>query len=83
MVQDIGTFGVASRWGHVEGPVGDNGCCCGGANPRGRRSRVRGVAVVGDPRVNGQWDLPTDGQQNCPVAASRIARWRPGVLPAV
>lgn len=29
MVQDIGTFGVASRWGHVEGSVGDY-CGCGG-----------------------------------------------------
>ena len=38
IVQDIGTFVVASDVGHVEGPVGDHCCCCGGANPRGRRS---------------------------------------------
>ena len=30
MVQDIGTVGVASRWSHVEGPVGHSGCCCCG-----------------------------------------------------
>ena len=49
MVQDIRTFEVAPGLGHVEGPVGYHGGCCGGANQRGHRSWVRGVAVVGDP----------------------------------
>ena len=49
MVQDIGTFAAAPRWGHVEGPVGDHGGCGGGANPRAGGRGLWGVAVVGDP----------------------------------
>ena len=35
------------------------------------------------PPVNGQWDLPSGGQQNCPAMANRTAQRRPGVLPTV
>ncbi len=31
--------------------------------------------------VKGQWDLPSGGQQDCPLVANRTARWWPGVLP--
>ena len=33
--------------------------------------------------VNGQWDLPSGGQQNCPAVANRTARWRTAELPTV
>jgi hydroxymethyl cephem carbamoyltransferase len=33
--------------------------------------------------VNGQWDLPSGGQWNCPLAVNRTARGRPVVLPGV
>ena len=48
MVQDIRTLVAAPGLGHVEGSVGGGYGCCGGANPRGHRSWVRGVALVGD-----------------------------------
>ena len=46
MVQDIGTFAAAPGWGHDEGPVGDQRCCCGGANPRPGGRGLWGVALV-------------------------------------
>ena len=40
-------------------------------------------AVLASSYVNGQWDLPSGGQQNCPVVANRTARSWPTELPGV
>ena len=45
---------------------------------RSPRVRIRGYW---QPSVNGQWDLPSGGQQKCSLVANRTARWSPGVLP--
>ncbi len=37
--------------------------------------------AAGGRAVKGQWDLPSGGQQDCPLVANRTARWWPGVLP--
>ena len=51
------------------------------SRPRPRRSRLRPRRSWCGRCVNGQWDLPTGGQQNCPLAANRTAHRRPTVLP--
>ena len=55
-----------------------------GCYPRGRGFEAHPPSNmrVREDAVNGQWDLPSGGQQFCPVAASSSARWRPAVLPA-
>ena len=56
-------------------------------NPAPPEQQCRGAsvasAVAGRGGVNGQWDLPTGGQQNCPLVASGTARWRTAELPTV
>ena len=53
------------------------------AHPRTGGEHATNVSGVQTSSVNGQWDLPGGGQQNCPVADSRTARWRTAELPTV
>ena len=59
MVQDIGTSVVASDMGHVEGPVGDHGCCCG-ERTHADATREYGVSRSWVTRLLARWRIEGD-----------------------
>ena len=50
-----------------------------GAQAKAGRARNRTIAAM---NVKGHWDLPRDGQEDSPLAATSSPQWRPAVLPA-
>ena len=59
------------------------------ARPGRRRLGCRGGGASRSPSgssspapVKGHWDLPRDGQEDSPLAATSSPQWRPAVLPA-